>query len=132
MKIRPLHLLLAVPLFLLLAVVAWEFGWRAGHDLLKPPAEAPDGERVAEVRALPGPHGPEGAETGVYLRTRWQWLRSVQPRLVFTGACDEVSTRWFGERRLVIECQLRGGQPRLLEGLIDGVVIEVVVQRQYG
>jgi hypothetical protein len=42
-----------------------------------------------------------------------------------------VETRWFGARRLVIECELRSGEPRLLRDMLDGVVIELVVQRRF-
>jgi hypothetical protein len=109
-------------------VLGLEFHWRSTHDLVKDPAPAPDGSVVAEVRALdtnrPGP-------SGVYLRGRWAWLRSLEPHLVFTGECDQLDARWFGPRRLVIECELRSGQPQLLQNVFDGVVIEVVVVRRF-
>jgi len=127
-KIRASVLAAALPLLLLAALLAWEFQWRARHDLRKPPASAPDTAHVAEVRALPPP--PAGA-TGVYLRGRYAWLRSLAPQLVFAGDCEEVDTRWFGPHRLVIECQLRAGEPRLLQDVVDGVAIEVIVQRQF-
>ncbi len=125
-----LHALLragAILLLLVLLLLAWEFGWRARHDLRKPGSPAPDGAWVAEVRALPLP----GDATGVFLRTRHGYLRSLAPRLVFSGECDEVDARWFGARRLLIECELRAGEPRLLHALVGDVVIEVVVQRRY-
>jgi hypothetical protein len=125
--LRIAALLLAV---LVLAALAWEFGWRWRHALLKPQAPAPDGAHVAEVRALPG--GNAGAApTGVYLRPRAAWLRSLQPQLVFAGECDNVDARWFGARRLVIECELRAGEPRLLQSLVGDVVVELVVQRRF-
>ena len=117
----------ALLLLLVAALLAWEFGWRARHDLRKPQSVAPDGAFAAEVRALPAAGDP----TGVFLRGRWAWLRSIAPRLVFTGECDNVDARWFGARRLVIECELRAGEPRLLQPLVDDVVIELVVQRRY-
>jgi hypothetical protein len=125
-KIRALPAAGVLLLVLLVALLGWEFAWRAGHNLRKPPAAAPDQAYVAEVRAL-----PPGRDTGVFLRGRYAYLRSLQPRLVFTGDCEEVDTRWFGPRRLVIECQLRSGEPRLLRPMVGGVVIEVVVQRQF-
>lgn len=131
MKFRKLHALVLVPLAVLVLLLGREFAWRAGHDLLKPQAPAPDGRLVAEVRALPGPAAADGPRTGVFVRGRTAWLRSVQPRLVFAGACDEVSARWFGQQRLVIECELRAGEPRLLQDFVDGVVIELVVQRRF-
>jgi hypothetical protein len=130
-NIRAFSALGALLLVVLLSVLGWEFSWRYAHQLAKPPAPSPDEAYVAEVRALPDapPGAPRG--TGVYLRGRWAWLRALQPRLVFAGECDEVSTRWFGPRRLVIECELRAGEPRQLQDLVDGIVIEVVVQRRF-
>ena len=127
MKTRTLPVLAAALAVGLAALLGWEFFWRSQHALLKPQAPSADGAVVAEVRGLPDAHH----STGVYLRTRWAWLRSLRPRLVFTGECDQVDTRWFGPRRLVIECELRSGEPRLLRNLVDGVVIELVVQRRF-
>ena len=127
-KIRASIVAAGLPLLLLVGVLAWEFQWRAQHDLRKPPAGAPDGAHVAEVRALPG---PASRRSGVFLRGRYGWLRSVSPRLVFAGDCEEVETRWFGPHRLVIDCQLRSGEPQLLQDVVDGVAIEVVVERQF-
>lgn len=127
-KIRALRAPGALLVLLLLAVLAWEFGWRWQHRLLKPQAPAPDGRLVAEVRLLPD---DRRAATGVYLRDDWAYLRALQPRLVFTGECDQVETRWFGPRRLVIDCELRSGEPQLLRDMVDGVVIELVVQRRF-
>jgi hypothetical protein len=118
-----LSLLLALSAALVLGL---EFHWRGAHDLAKEPAPSPDSAFIAEVRSLSGEQPPV---TGVYLRGRWAWLRSLQPHLVFTGECEQVDARWFGPRRLVIECQLRAGQPQLLQNLFEGVVIEVVVVR---
>jgi hypothetical protein len=129
-KIRALSLLLAALLLPLLGVLAWEFHWRLRHELLKPQAPSPDATFVAETRSLP-PARPGTAPSGVFLRGRWGWLRSLQPQLVFAGECDEVSTRWFTARRLVIECELRSGEPRLLREFVGGVVIELVVQRRF-
>lgn len=115
---------------LVLALLAFEFGWRWQHALLKPQATSPDEAFAAEVRALPAAR-EEPPPTGVYVRTRWAWLRSVGPELVFAGECDNVDARWFGPRRLVIECELRSGEPRLLQPLLRDVVIELVVQRRF-
>jgi hypothetical protein len=126
-KFRPFSVLAAILAVLLLAGAALlvrEFRWRSEHDLAKPQAPSPDGAYVAEVRSVP-------RGTGVFLRGHWAYLRSLQPRLVFTGECDEVSTRWFGPHRLVIECELRSGEPRLLLDRVDGVVIELIVQRRF-
>jgi hypothetical protein len=120
-----------VVLLLLAGVLAWEFRWRAGHDLLKPPSPSPDGVFVAEVRSVPQAPASAPGTSGVFLRGRWAYLRAWKPQLVALGACDEVSARWFGERRLVIECELRAGEPRLLRDSVDGVVIELVVNRRF-
>jgi hypothetical protein len=109
-------------------VLALEFRWRGAHDLAKEPSPSPDGAFVAEVRSLSGQQPPA---TEVYLRGRWAWLRSLQPHLVFTGECDQVDARWFGARRLVIECELRAGQPSVLQNRFEDVVIEVVVVRRF-
>lgn len=124
MKLRPLSLALLAVALAVVALLGYEFHWRLDHRLLKPPAAAPDGALVAEVRGL-----PQG--TGVYLRGRWEYLRALRPRLVFTGACETVETRWFGDRRLVIECEHLAGEPRLLRDMVDGVVIELVVNRRF-
>lgn len=131
MKPRPSLLALLAAVAVLLLLLGFEFRWRSTHALLKPQAAAPGGTLVAEVRSLPGasPHG--AGSTGVYLREDWEWLRALRPRLVFDGACDNVDARWFGSQRLVIECELRSGEPRLLQQVVDGVVIELVVQRRF-
>ncbi len=127
-KIRASILAALLPVLLLAALLAWEFQWRARHDLLKPQASAPDAGHVAEVRVLPQ---ARGCAAGVYLRGPYGWLRSLSPQLVFAGDCEEVDARWFGPHRLVIACQLRSGEPQLLHDVVDGVAIEVIVERQF-
>lgn len=130
MKLRRLSVLaLSVLLLAAAALLGFEFHWRAGHELLKPQAAAPDGSLVAEVRSLPT--GRQAASTGVYVRGRWEYLRALRPRLVFAGSCEAVETRWFGDKRLVIECEHLSGEPRLLRDMVDGVVIELVVNRRF-
>jgi hypothetical protein len=129
--VRPVRLLAAALLAAVAVLLAVEFNWRARYGLAKPPAPSPDGAYVAEVRKLPDARPPAPRGTGVFLRGEWAWLRSLQPRLVFAGECDDVSTRWMGPRRLVIECELRAGEPYLLQDVVDGVVIELVVQRRF-
>lgn len=131
MKPRPSTLALLAAVAALLLLLGVEFRWRATHVLLKPQADAPGGTLVAEVRSLPATAPQDGGSTGVYLRRDWEWLRALRPNLVFTGACDNVDARWFGPQRLVIECELRSGEPRLLQRIVDGVVIELVVQRRF-
>lgn len=114
---------------LLLALLGWEFQWRWRHALLKPQAPSPDEAYVAEVRSLPPGAAP--GDRGVFLRRGGEVLRSLNPRLVFVGDCEQVETRWFGTRRLVIDCELRAGEPRLLLPLVGDVAIELVVQRHF-
>lgn len=125
-KLRIPALLVAT---LLLALLAWEFQWRWRHALLKPPSPSTDQAFVAEVRSLPPGAAP--GDRGVFVRGGRAWLRSLSPQLVFAGDCDEVETRWFGDRRLVIDCELRAGEPRILQPLLGDVVIELVVQRRF-
>lgn len=127
--VNKFRLPLAILALLLLALLGWEFQWRWRHALLKPQAPSPDEAYVAEVRSLPPGAAP--GDRGVFLRGGGELLRSLRPRLVFAGDCDTVETRWFGKRRLVIDCELRAGEPRLLEPLVDDVVIELVVQRRF-
>jgi hypothetical protein len=132
-KPRTLTLLLAgvLPLLLVLALGVREWSWRRTYPLAQPAAAAPDAAFVAEVRNLPDSptYAPQSA--GVFVRGRWALLRSLQPQLVFVGSCDSVDTRWMSRRRLVIECQLRSGEPRLLQALVQDVVIELVVQPHF-
>jgi hypothetical protein len=130
-KLRPSVLALLAAATMLLLVLAFEFRWRQAHALLKPQSAAPGGALVAEVRSLPPGAARMPDSTGVYLRGEGAWLRALRPRLVFAGACDNVDARWFGPSRLVIECELRAGEPRLLRDRVDGVVIELVVQRRF-
>jgi len=126
---RPLSVVIAIVLLLALAFVAVrEFMWRADYPLAHADA-APDGAWVAEVRGLPKTL-PLGS--GVFLRESGDVLRSVHPRLVFVGSCDPLSTRWFGQRRLVITCEVRSGEPALLQDLVKDVRIELVVDRHFG
>ena len=130
-KFRPFRLLAALLLLAAGALLVREFAWRADYRLAKPQAPSPDGSFVAEVRKLPERLKMAPQVSGVFLRGRHDYLRSMEPRLVFVGTCEELSTRWFGERRLVIDCEQPTGDPRLLQGLVDGVVIELVVQRTF-
>ncbi len=133
MKLRKILLLvLLVPLLLvLLALLLRELAWRHGHPLVKPAAAAPDAAFVAEVRSLPESPLLAPRSSGVFVRGRWALLRSLDPQLVFVGACDAVDTRWMSRRRLVIECLLRSGEPRLLQALVEDVVIELVIQPHF-
>lgn len=131
MKIRVFAVLAALLSLLLAGVLAWEFRWRAAHDLLKPQAPSPDGAFVAEVRSVPEAQPLAPGASGVYVRGEREYLRALRPQLVFVGACEEVSARWFGPRRLVIECDLRAGEPRLLRDFVGGVAIELVVNRRF-
>jgi hypothetical protein len=127
--------LIALVLALLLAVVAllaWEFRWRATHELVQPPAASGDGAFVAEVRAVPEAQVVAQGAHGVFVTRAGPGLRSLKPGLVFVAACDAITPRWFTPRRLVIECDLRAGEPVLLRNFVEDVVIEIAVNRRFG
>jgi hypothetical protein len=131
-KLRTLLLLALVPLVLVAGtLLAREWSWRRSYPLVQPQAAAPDEAFVAELRKLPESPLLAPESSGVFVRRRWALLRSVQPQLVFVGSCDSVDTRWMSRRRLVIECQLRSGEPRLLQALVEDVVIELVIQPHF-
>jgi hypothetical protein len=130
-KLRLLLLLGLLPLIAVAAVLVREVSWRRTYPLVQPAAAAPDDAFVAEVRAFPDSPLLAPDSAGVFVRGRWALLRSVQPQLVFVGSCDSVDTRWMSRRRLVIECQLRSGEPRLLQALVEDVVIELVIQPHF-
>ena len=129
MKIRPFPVLAGLLLVALALVAVREASWRAGYPATGTAAASPDGAVVAEARTLPD---RLHLGTGVFLRRRWALLASLHPRLVFVGDCNELDLRWFGERRLVIRCDLRSGEPALLQDLVDDVRIELVVDRHFG
>jgi hypothetical protein len=131
-KIRAFALAAALPLLLLAALLAWEGRWRAGHDLLQPQAPSPDGAFVAEVREVPEAQVLAAGAHGVFVSRSGPRLRSLKPGLVFVGACDAITPRWFTPRRLVIECDLRAGEPVLLRNFVEDVIIELAVNRQFG
>jgi hypothetical protein len=131
MKLRPFALALLLLALVAAVLLGYEFYWRLDHRLLKTQAPAPDGALVAEVRSLPEGQKLAPYGTGVFVRGRWDYLRALRPRLVFAGYCETVETRWFGDRRLVIECEHLSGEPRLLQDMVDGVVIELVVNRRF-
>ena len=132
MKIRAFAIAIAFPLLLLAALGAWEWRWRAGHALLQPPSPSPDAAFVAEVREVPEAQVLAAGARGVFVSRTDPHLRSLKPGLVFVGACDAITPRWFTPRRLVIECDLRAGEPVLLRNFVDDVVIELAVNRQFG
>lgn len=131
MRRLPGLVLLTLALVVLLALLARELAWRHVHPLVQPAASAPDGEFAAEVRRLPDSPLLAPQSSGVFVRARWGVLRSLQGELVFVGACDGVDTRWMARRRLLIECELRSGEPRLLQALVRDVVIELVIQPKF-
>lgn len=109
-----------------------ELAWRHDYPLQKPEAPSPDAAFLAEVRALPDSPLYAPQSSGVFVRPAGRnWLRSSGAALVVIGACDNVDTRWMSARRLVVECELRSGEPRLLQALVGDVVIELVVQPKF-
>ena len=69
---------------------------------------------------------------GVFVGRPGAQLRSLKPGLVFVASCDAITPRWFTPRRLVIECDLRSGEPVLLRNFVEDVVIELAINRQFG
>lgn len=131
MKFRPLPIV-AILLLLAAALLAFrEFRWRSAYPLAAAHAEtpSPDGAYVAEIRELPQ---TLRLGSGVFLRGRGDVLRSLHPRLVMVGNCEELSARWFGQRRLVVTCVVRAGDPAVLQEVVDDVKIELVVDRHFG
>lgn len=129
MKFRPFPVLAALLAIAVAVVAVREGSWRSNYPLVAEGASSPDGAWSADVRGLPG---SLGLGAGVFLQRRGEVLRSLHPRLVFVGSCEPLSTRWFGQRRLVITCEVRSGEPALLRDLVDDVRIELVVDRHFG
>jgi hypothetical protein len=128
-KFRPFPVLAGLLLVALVPLGVREASWRAEYPAAGVVAASPDGAVVAEARKLPD---RLHLGTGVFLRRHWNVLASLHPRLVFAGDCNELDLRWFGERRLVIRCDVRSGEPALLQDLVDDVRIELVVDRHFG
>jgi hypothetical protein len=128
-KFRPLPVLAGVLLAGLALLAVREASWRTNYPEAGNETPSPDGAYVAEPRGLPT---SLGLGSGVFLRKRRDLLRSLHPRLVFAGSCEQLSLRWFGQRRLVITCEVRAGEPALLQDLVDDVRIELVVERHFG
>jgi hypothetical protein len=131
-KIRVLAALAGLLLLLAASVLAWEWRWRAGHPLAQAATPSPDGAFVAEVRTVPEAQVLASGARGVFVSRSGAQLRSLKPGLVFVAACDQIAPRWFTPRRLVIECDLRAGEPVLLRNFVDDVVIELAINRQFG
>ena len=130
-KFRPLPVIAGLVLAALALLAYREFRWRAAYPLAQAHAEtpSPDGAWVAEVRGLPE---ALGLGSGVFLRERPDLLRSLHPRLVMVGSCEELSARWFGQRRLVITCVVRSGDPAVVQEVVEDVKVELVVERHFG
>jgi hypothetical protein len=128
-KFRPFPILAGLLALAAALLLLREASWRHQYPLLAEGTPSPDGAWIAERRGLP----PDlGLGSGVFLHRRWEPLRSLRSRLVFVGACGQLSSRWFGQRRLVITCEVRAGEPALLQDLVDDVRIELVVDRHFG
>jgi hypothetical protein len=130
-KIRVFPALAALLLLVLGALLAVEWRWRATHALVQPPAASGDGAWVAEVRDVPEAQVLASGAHGVFVGRPGMQLRSLKPGLVFVAACDAITPRWFTPRRLVIECDLRAGEPVLLRNFVEDVVIELAVNRSF-
>lgn len=132
MKIRAFNALALVLLLSLAGLLAWEWRWRATHALVQPAAGSADGTWVAEVRELPEAQVLAQGGHGVFVSRPGTALRSLKPGLVFVASCDAITPRWFTPRRLVIECDLRSGEPLLLRNFVEDVVIELAINRRFG
>jgi hypothetical protein len=128
-KFRLFPLLAGVLLVVVAVLLAREWRWRSEYPAAGAQTAAPDGAWVAEIRGLPA---SLRLGSGVFLRARGDLLRSLHPRLVFVGSCEQLSTQWFGQRRLVITCAVRTGEPVVLQEVVDDVKIELVVDRHFG
>lgn len=131
-KIRALAALAVVVLLALCGLLAGEWQWRATHALIQPAAASGDGAWVAEVRAVPEAQVLAEGAHGVFVGRPGMQLRSLKPGLVFVASCDAITPRWFTPRRLVIECDLRSGEPVLLRNFVEDVVIELAINRRFG
>lgn len=116
-------------LLLLLGTALVEALWRLEHPPADPEAGSRGGGYVAEVRFLPE-DSPVRYGRGVFLRPSGALLLSAQAELVFAGHCASMVTRWLSAQRLRIHCELTEGEPWLPEAAVDGVEIEVVLQRR--
>ena len=115
---------------LLLAVGVREAAWRVDHPLTNLPLAAPGGGKVAEIRFLTeGSAVPYGR--GVFLRPSWHPLASLQSELAFAGYCGKLTADWPAPRRLSVNCELLAGEPVLPGPVIDGVAVEVTLQRRH-
>lgn len=130
-KFRPLPVIAGLLLAALALLAYREFHWRSTYPLAERQAQvpSPDGAWIAEIRDLPP---ALGLGSGVFLRGKRDVLRSLHPRLVMVGSCEDLSARWFGQRRLVVTCAVRSGDPAVLQELVEDVKIELVVDRHFG
>ena len=131
-KIRALAALAVVLLLALGGLLAAEWRWRATHALVQPAAESGDGAWLAEVREVAEAQVLAEGAHGVFVGRPGMQLRSLKPGLVFVASCDAITPRWFTPRRLVIECDLRSGEPVLLRNFVEDVVIELAINRRFG
>lgn len=131
-KIRALAALAVVLVLSLGGLLVAEWRWRATHALLQPAAASGDGAWLAEVREVPEAQVLAEGAHGVFVGRPGAQLRSLKPGLVFVASCDTITPRWFTPRRLVIECDLRSGEPVLLRNFVEDVVIELAINRRFG
>jgi hypothetical protein len=120
---------LVVASLLLLALAGTEFLWRLDHPLAQPAVVSPNGFKVAEARFMPeGSSVPYGV--GIFLRSRWAVLQSLQSEFAFGGYCGNLSARWPSDQRLVVQCEIREASPRVPAPVVQGTAIEVDVRRK--
>lgn len=77
---------------------------------------------------------PEHSEvpygSGVFLRTRWTLLQSIQAELAFAAYCGTIVVRWLSDQRLSIHCKLLEGEPQMPGAVLNGTSVEVFVERK--
>ncbi len=78
---------------------------------------------------------PEGSTVpygeGIFLRSTWAVLQSVQSEFAFGAYCGELVATWPSDQRLVVHCELLEGEPRLPAPQVNGTAIEVNIQRKH-
>lgn len=118
----------AIALFLLLALSGKEAFWRLRHSELPSSSGATSSSLIAEVRRLPeGSPVPYGV--GVFVSSRWAFVKSIQSELVFGGYCASIQASFPSDEKLEITCQLRDGTPHTPSSSVKGVAVEVTLNR---
>ena len=123
---------IAAVVAVLIAVLAFgglELMWRLEHPVIQQASSSPSGTQVAEARSMPeGSVVPYGS--GVFLRSKWAVLLSVQSELAFAAYCADITAHWPREQQLSIHCELLEGKPFVAGPVVSGTSVQVSVQRK--